>query len=134
MWKFRSRSGGPVEAGFDNPVPMGLSPDVRTGKNLTGSIGLPAAAGTARTITVPDWARGVKVYPIGNPCQFSMGETPVAFPATAVGTSALAFTVLGVGVRCQKDTWETRLLDEGTARVLHFISATASLVVEIEFF
>lgn len=84
-----------------------------------------AAAGTVTSITLPDWARGIRLSPRSAAVRFAIGEDPAA-----VG----AGTTFATGGIAKADAWETRLIEDGTARTLRLRSATASVVVDVEVF
>jgi hypothetical protein len=109
-----------------------LNADARTGALLSIEITLSGTAGTVTTVTIPDTARGVRLYPRSDAIRFAIGEDPAAVATSSATT--IAATALAVGGIAKADQWEVRLLEAGTGRTVRLRSATASVVVDLEVF
>jgi hypothetical protein len=109
-----------------------LNADARTGALLSIEITLSGTAGTVTTVTIPDTARGVRLYPRSDAIRFAIGEDPAAVATSSATT--IAATALAVGGIAKADQWEVRLLEAGTERTVRLRSATASVVVDLEVF
>ena len=120
------------ELGDTYPLPVGLGADARTGALFSLSVTLSGTPNTVTTITLPDNARGFRLYPTSNDVRFAVGENPATL-ATATATT-IAAAAFGVGGIAKGDQFETRLLEAGTSRTLRLSSATASTVVTAETF
>jgi len=113
---------------------------VDTGKVTSIEITLSAAAGTVSTVTIPSWAKGFRLYPRTNHIRFSVREVSdtVDVVLSTVTTSSILIitsTDPARGGIAKANLWETRLLPfDGTTRTIHFMSATASVVLDLEFF
>jgi hypothetical protein len=113
-------------------IGAGLNADARTGALASIEITLSGTPGTVTTVTIPDTARGVRLYPRSNAIRFAIGEDPAAV-ATSSSTT-IAATALAVGGIAKPDQWEVRLLEAGTGRTVRLRSTTASVVVDLEVF
>jgi hypothetical protein len=113
-------------------IGAGLNADARQGALASIEITLSATPGTVTTVTIPDTARGVRLYPRSNAIRFAIGEDPAAV-ATSSSTT-IAASALAVGGIAKADQWEVRLLETGTDRTVRLRSATASVVVDLEAF
>jgi hypothetical protein len=109
-----------------------LNADARTGALASIEITLSGTPGTVTTVTIPDTARGVRLYPRSNAIRFAIGEDPAAV-ATSSSTT-IAASALAAGGIAKADTWEVRLLEAGSSRTVRLRSATASVVVDLEVF
>jgi hypothetical protein len=106
---------------------------VDTANESSLEVTLSGTPGTVTTITLPNTAKGFKLYPRTNHIRFSVNNTSTA----AVGTSSsttVAASVFAVGGIAKNDMWETRLLPNGASRTLSLRSTTASVVVDVEVF
>ncbi len=92
-----------------------------------------STAGTVTTITLPDTARGFKLYPRTSHIRFAVGNTAIAAVATSSATT-IASTAFAVGGIAKPDAWEVRLLPSGATRTLSIRSITSSVVVDVEVF
>lgn len=109
-----------------------LASDARTGALSSIQVTLSGTPGTVTTITLPDTARGVRLYPRTSNVRFAVGEDPAA-----VGTSSattVAASVFAVGDVAKADQFEVRILESGTSRTLRLRSTTASVVVDVSVF
>jgi hypothetical protein len=109
-----------------------LAADAIQGQLASIEITLSGTAGTVTTVTIPDTARGIRLYPRSDAIRFAVGENPAA-----VGTSSsttIAASSLAVGGIAKSDQWEVRLLEAGTSRTVRLRSTTASVVVDMEVF
>jgi hypothetical protein len=113
-------------------IGAGLNADARTGALASIEITLSGTPGTVTTVTIPDTARGVRLYPRSNAIRFAIGEDPAAVATSSAAT--IAATVLAAGGIAKADQWEVRLLEAGTDRTVRLRSATASVVVDLEVF
>lgn len=104
---------------------------VDTGNEKSIEITLSGTPGEITVVTLPDTAKGFKLYPRTNGVRFSVNNTSPAAVATS-STTPIAASALAVGGIAKPDMWETRLLPNGTARTLSLRSATASVVVDLE--
>jgi hypothetical protein len=111
---------------------VALAADARNGALASIEVTLSATPGTVTSVTIPDDARGVRLYPRSNAIRFAVGEDPAAV-ATSSSTTIPAST-LAVGGIAKADQWEVRLLESGTSRTVRLRSATASVVVDMEVF
>jgi hypothetical protein len=109
-----------------------MQADAQTGALASIEITLSATPGTVTTVTIPDTARGIRLYPRSNAIRFAIGEDPAAV-ATSSSTT-IAASALAVGGIAKADQWEVRLLETGTDRTVRLRSATASVVVDLEAF
>jgi len=108
---------------------------------VSAELTLSATVGVVSTVTIPSWAKGVRMYSRTNTSRFAVqnGTTQITLGAvTALTSSADAVTteaLMAVGGILKNDQWETRLLPyDGRQRYLYLRSATASTVVDVEFF
>jgi hypothetical protein len=113
-------------------IGAGLNADARQGALASIEITLSATPGTVTTVTIPDTARGIRLYPRSNAIRFAIGEDPAAV-ATSSSTT-IAASALAVGGIAKADTWEVRLLEAGSSRTVRLRSTTASVVVDLEVF
>ena len=104
-----------------------------TGNSFRRPIILSGTPGTITTVAIPDSAKGFKLYPQSNDVSFAVNQTLVAAPANDSDTTILS-TDWVVGAFAKGNTCETRLLPPSTSRTLQILSATASVVVELEVF
>ena len=105
---------------------------IDTGNELSIEITL-STAGTVTTVTLPDSAKGFKLYPRTNNVRFSVNNTAAAAVGTSSATS-IAASALTVGGIAKENAWETRLLPPGTSRTLTIRSVTSSVVCDLETF
>ena len=107
---------------------------VDTGHEASIEVTLSATPGTVTTITIPDNAKGFKIFPRSSPVRFAVNNTSIA----AVGASSattIAANAFGAGAVAKADLWETRLLpSSGTGRTISLRSTAASVVVDLEVF
>ena len=109
-----------------------LAPDARTGVLKSIEITLSGTPGTVTTVTIPDTAQGIRLYPRTHHIRFAIGEDPAAVATSSSTTiAASAFAIGGVA---KADAWEVRLLATGTSRTVRLRSITASVVVDMEVF
>ena len=109
-----------------------LNADAVTGALKSIEITLSGTPGTVTTVTIPDTAQGIRLYPRSNGIRFAIGEDPAAVGTSSNTTiAASAFTVGGVA---KADQWETRILAAGTSRTVRIRSITASVVIDMEVF
>lgn len=117
-----------------------LERDVDTGAERSAEITTNATPGTLTTITLPDDAKGVRLYARSNHVRFAIYPNDAARTLAAVtASSATTFAAasFAVGGIAKADMWETRLLppfDGQNARILTLRSITASVVVDVEVF
>lgn len=102
----------------------GFAADARTGELVSRELTTSGTPGTVTSLNIPDWVRGFRLYPRANRIRFAVGEDPAA-------ASTSAFVAGGVA---QADQWEVRTIEDGTSRTLRVLSATASVVVDVELF
>lgn len=95
-------------------------------------ITLSGTPGTNTTVTLPDDAKGFRLYPRSNHIRFAVNATCAAV-ATSSSTT-IAASALAIGGIAKNDIWETRLLPAGSSRTLSLESATGSVVVDLETF
>ncbi len=103
---------------------VNITPDLKEGQAKSIEITLSGTPGTVSSLDVPGWAQGVKLYPQNGDIRFALNGDPAAKSTTELAAG-------GVG---KVGMWETRLLQWGSGRTLRLLSATASVVVEVEFF
>lgn len=101
---------------------------------------LSGTPGTVTSIAVPSEAKGVKIYPRGNSVYFTTQSGALAATATSSATT-IAVAALSAGSIAKAEQWETRLFKGQSkadrsdgSRTLQIASATASVVVDVEFF
>jgi len=121
----------PLNTGDEYPLPILGGPDARTGKLASIELTLSGTPGTVTTVTLPDWARGVRLSATEE-CRFAVGEDP-AEQATSSATTVAA-AAFAVGNVIVADQAEVRLLETGASRTLRLSSETASAVVVVEAF
>lgn len=117
---------------FDTYVAR-LAADARSGKIKSIKVTLSGTAGTVTSVTVPDSARGVRMYP-DKQVRFAVDENPAA-EATSSSTTVTS-AALATGGYAAAAEWEARLLEEynGAARTVRLMGAIGSEVVLVEFF
>lgn len=117
-----------------------LERDVDTGAERSAEITTNATPGTLTTITLPDAAKGFRLYPRGAHVRFAVYPADVARTLAAVAASSattFAAASFAIGGIAKQDTFETRLLppfDGQNSRILTLRSITASVVVDVEVF
>ena len=90
---------------------------VDTGVEKSIEITLSGTPGTVTTITLPDTAKGFKLYPRTNHIRFSVNNTSPAAVATS-SSGTIAASAFAAGGIAKNDAWETRLLPTGASRTL----------------
>jgi hypothetical protein len=105
---------------------------VDTGAEQSLQITLSGTPGTVTTITLPDAAKGVKMYPVSQKVQFAINNAAATL-ATSTATT-IAASAFGVGGIAFNDMWETRLLPSGADRTLSLVGGFANTVVYVEVF
>jgi hypothetical protein len=113
---------------------VSLNPDARNAALGSIEITLSGTPGTVTVVTLPDYARGFRLFPRSNACRFAIGQVPAAVATVATGDQVVAAADFAVGGIAKADGWEVRLLVAGTARTLQISSITASLIVDVECF
>lgn len=106
------------------------NPDARNGALKSVQITL-QAAGNVTTVTLPDNARGFRIYSDGA-IRFAIGENPAA-----VGTGSGATVGTGdfsVGGIIRATTLYTRYLESGPGRTLRLYAVAGGEVVDLEVF
>lgn len=103
-----------------------------TGYEQSIEITLSGTPGTVTTVTVPNDAKGFRLYPRSNAVRFAVGST-VAAVATSSSTT-IAATAFAVGGIAKANIWETRLLPSGSSRTVTINSPSASVVIDMEIF
>lgn len=106
--------------------------DARTAELISAEVTLSDTPGTVTAIALPEWVRGVRLYPRSNAVRFAIDEDP-----DAVGTSSatsIAANALTVGGIAKADAWEVRVIADGDDRELRMRSTAASVVVDVELF
>lgn len=121
-----------VLAQLQATLDVALTPDARNAALSSIEIALSGTPGTVTTVTIPDTAQGVRLYPRSNAVRFAIGEDPAAVGASSATTIAAA--AFGVGGVAKADMWETRLLAAGTSRTVRLRSAIASVIIDMEVF
>jgi len=95
-------------------------------------------AGTIVSIAIPDNVIGFKLFPRTNTVRFDVNNTSVSAVAALAVTGGTAqidiSTSFSRGGIAKNDQWETRLLERKPDKVLSMRCATASTVVDVEFF
>lgn len=109
-----------------------LSADALTGQLASLEITLSNTPGTVTSVTIPDTARGIRLYPRSDGVRFAVGEDPAAVGASS--STTIAASAFGTGGIAKPDQWETRLLEAGTSRTVRLRSTTADVVVDMEVF
>ena len=108
---------------------------IDTGAEKSVEITLSATPGTVTNITVPDTAKGFKLYPRTDHIRFSVNNTsPAAVATVATNDQTVVAADFAVGGIAKGNLWETRLLPNGASRTISLRSATASVVVDLEVF
>ncbi len=115
---------------------------VDTGAEQSIEITLSGTPGTLTTVTLPDTAKGFKLYPRSNHVRFAVYQSSSARTLAAVATDSdgtVAATDFAIGGIAKADQWETRLLPSKlvpstTTRILTLRSTTASVVCDLEVF
>lgn len=117
-----------------------LEQDIDTGGERSIELELDGTPGTLTTITLPNDAKGFRLYPRGNHARFAVYQSGSVRELAAVATdtdNTVAASDLAIGGIAKADMWETRLLPpwNGTNdRILTVRSTTASLIVDLEVF
>jgi len=125
-------SGTELQADVLTMPSVDLSADALNGALKSIEITLSGTPGTITTVTIPDTAHGIRLYPRTNGIRFAIVEDPAAVAKSSSTTiAAAAFAIGGVA---KADTWEVRLLAAGTSRTVRLRSITASVVVDMEVF
>lgn len=124
-----ARRTAPVSTDYQ---PVGFDADAVSGELSSLEVTLSGTPGTVTTITLPNTARGIRLFPRSNHIRFAIGESPAAVGASSSQTVAAA--AFGAGGIAKADLWEVRLLEAGASRTLRLRSTTASVVVDIECF
>jgi hypothetical protein len=91
-----------------------------------------STAGTVTTVNLSNLAKGFRLYPRSSDVRFSVNETVTSVQSSSA--TSIAASSFGQGGIAKSEQWETRLLSSGTGRFLTLISATSSVVVELEVF
>jgi len=115
---------------------------VDTGVEKSIEITLSGTPGTLKTITIPDDAKGFRIFPRSSAVRFAVyqsdaARTLAAVAANATGTAAVAASDFAIGGIAKPDLWETRLLPpklSGVNRTVTLRSITASVVIDMEVF
>lgn len=108
---------------------------VDTGNEKSLEITLSATPGTITNITLPDAAKGFRLFPRTNHIRFSVNNTsPAAVGTVAANDQTVVAADFAVGGIAKADLWETRLLPHGKNRTLSLRSITGSVVVDCEVF
>lgn len=113
---------------------------VDTGVEASIVCTLSATPGNLTTITLPNTAKGFRVYATTNHIRFAVYQSDAVRTLAAVATNSngtVAATDFAIGGIAKNDAWETRLLPAaiaGKSRVLTLRSITASVVVDVEVF
>jgi len=111
-----------------------------TGAEASIELTLDTTPGTLTTVTLPDAAKGFRLYPRTNACRFAVYASGSTRTLAAVATdtdNTVAAADLAIGGIAKADVWETRLLPSynNTAdRILTIRSLTADAVVDLEVF
>lgn len=92
-----------------------------------------ASSNTVATVTLPDDAKGFKLYPRSTSIRFSVNQSTVTVSSTSYNTS-FASSDLGAGGIAKNDQWETRLLPYGKGRQLMLRPDSSSVTVDLEAF
>jgi hypothetical protein len=108
-----------------------LKADLRTGASKSVEVTLSGTPGEVTSLAVLEGAEGVKIYPASD-VRFALNGDPAAKASSS--DASIAASALAAGAIAKAGQWETRLLQPGTGRTLRMASATASVVVEVEFF
>jgi hypothetical protein len=111
---------------------------VDTGSEKSIQITLSGTPGTVTTVSLPDEAKGFRMYP-DNACRFGINQTPAAIATSSATT--IASSAFALGGIAKASAWETRLLPSPVKtkatdleRTLQLRSTTASVVIELEIF
>ena len=92
-------------------------------------------AGSVTSITVPDTAKGFRIYPSGADIQFAINGSPVSI-GSEIGQTIPAGSLL-TGQIAKADQWETRLLNgfgDTGSRIVTVKADTVSSVFWFEVF
>ena len=124
------------------PLPSGIESqsfsDTLNEKSI--EVTLSATPGNLTTVTLPDNAKGFKLFPRTNHVRFAVYYDGTVRTLAAVATDSdgtVAAADLAIGGIAKNDMWEVRLLPGdsiNTDRILTLRSTTASVVVDLEVF
>jgi hypothetical protein len=114
-------------------IPVTLPEDGVVGAMNSLAVTLSGTLSTVTTITLPNTAQGIRLYPHTNPIVFAFGSDTVASQATSSSTT-IAAAAFSVGNLAKNDNWEVRLIAPGSSRTLHLLGTVASTLVDVECF
>lgn len=106
-----------------------FAPDAVQGQMAHLRVTLSATVETLTTVTLPDWATGLRLFPSAD-VRYAVGEAP-ATPVAASSATSIAASAFGLGGIAKTGVWETRLLQSGVDRTLQLRAAAASVTVDI---
>jgi len=107
------------------------------GSEKSIEITLSATPGTVTTVNIEEDFKGFKIYPLANDIRFAVSDGVVSRTVSSKTTSSsttINTTDLVSGGVAKADLWEVRSFLSGESRTLMLLSATASVVVELELF
>lgn len=110
-----------------------LAADLRVSGVKGIKVTLHATAGTVTSVTIPSFARGVRVNPSAV-VRMAVDADPAAEATSS--SQSIAEASLAAGAYALANVWEVRMLEEYAekARTLRLIGLAGSEVVYIEFF
>jgi hypothetical protein len=114
-------------------IPVCLPQDGIQGSMNTIAVTLSGTITTVTTVTLPNTAQGIRLYPRISPILFAFGTDTVIAQATG-GPGAVAAATFSVGNVAKNDTWEVRNIAPGSSRTLHLLPTVAGSVVDVECF